>query len=67
MPWLLVISLLLVLPSSATEHNWEHMTVSQQCKLIALEVNRAVDYGTITSKEAKVFIIRCYNRTPKPF
>ncbi len=67
MPWLLAISLLLVLPSSATEDKWINMTVSQQCKLIALEINRAVDYGTITSKEAKVFIIRCHKRTPKPF
>ena len=62
---LLVLALLLGLPSSAHEHKWDNKSKESQCRLINEELERAVDYGTITQREAQRFIIRCNNRTPQ--
>ena len=64
MSWLLVFALLLALPATAHKHRWENQSKDTQCELINKELQRAVEYGTITQREAEHFARRCYNRTP---
>ena len=64
MSWLLVFALLLALPATAHKHKWEDKSKDIQCELINKELQRAVEYGTITQREADYFSTRCNNRTP---
>ena len=64
MSWLLVFALLLALPATAHKHTWDDKSKNTQCELINKELQRAVEYGTITQREAERFSIRCNNRTP---
>ena len=60
MSLLIALALLIGIPASADDHTWDDKSKSDQCTLIARELQEGVRAGLLSPRDAQRIEKRCY-------